>query len=214
MTDFFSQLPSILSATKDIILSGTAITAAYVGLAGLGTWHRQLRGNTEYSLAKNLLTCIYELRSAIAVVRNPLASYATEPDLPAEKLTDMDWQKKSWYAQVQMYEGRWSHVVVAKSKLAALLFEVEAVWGKKTSENFKTFVTLIGDLDFAIQGHLEDKDPARARQATIDTEKQTRRRIVLFKRSPGSPDEYNDKLEQAIAKAEEVLRPYIKAHHK
>lgn len=66
MNELLIIIKEIVSVAKDIILAFAAIVASYVGIKGLGTWRRQLKGNAEYELAKNILTAIYELREAIA----------------------------------------------------------------------------------------------------------------------------------------------------
>ncbi|ACM34762.1 hypothetical protein Dtpsy_3333 [[Acidovorax] ebreus TPSY] len=213
MTDIWSMLPAIASAAKDVLLTITALVAAYVGLKGLSTWRRQLKGNTEYALAKNVLTCLYELRGAIGVARNPFASYSAEPDLPAEKLESMDARQKEWYAYAQMYEKRWAPVVAAKSKLDVFLFEVEAVWGRGKLAEFTPLNEAVAELNWAIQDHLEDRDPRRGRQA-LDSEERKKQRAVLFRRGMKTKDEYNENFEQAISKIEAVLKPHVLEHHR
>ena len=213
MTETFSTLPAVVSIAKDAILTGVAVIAAYVGLRGLNTWRRQLAGNAEYELAKNALTCLYKLRGVIGVVRDPFASYSQEPNLPVELLKDMNEKQKEWYAYAQMYEKRWSPVVEAKSQLDALLFEMEAVWGRESVKEFEPLNKVIAELQWAIQDHLEDRDPRRGRHEH-DTEEIKRQRLVLFRRGSKAPDEYNARFEAAISNAEVVLKPYVLRHHK
>jgi hypothetical protein len=213
MQEIVCLLPAIASTAKDLVLTATAIVAAFVGLRGLSTWRRQLKGNTEYALAKNVLTCLYELRGLLGVVRNPFASYSQEPDLPEEKLKDMDSKQKEWHAYAQMYEKRWAPVVTAKSKLDVHLFEMEAVWGRDVVARFDPLIQLVAELQWAIQDHLEDKDPRLGRR-DYDPEETRKQRAILFRRGSKTPDEYNLKLEKAIADAEAVLKPHVLEHHR
>ena len=57
---------------KDIAVALAAITGGFVGIRGLATWQRQLSGNKEYRLAKDILTCVYDIRDTIDTIRNPL----------------------------------------------------------------------------------------------------------------------------------------------
>ena len=96
MDDLFCALKVWLPIIKDAVLTGAAIIAGYVGLKGLGTWRRQLKGNTEYELAKSLLKAVYELREAIVSARFPGMIYLREPDMPEEKLKELSEQEKKW----------------------------------------------------------------------------------------------------------------------
>lgn len=207
------MLPVIASGAKDTILTAAAVVAGYVGLRGLSTWRRQLAGNAEYELAKNALTCLYKLRGVIGVVRNPFVSYSQQPDLPAEMLRDMDARQKEWHAYAQMYEKRWAPVVEAKSQLDVFLFEMEAVWGREAVAKFEQLDQTVADLQWAIQDHLEDRDPRRGRQ-DYDAEESKKQRAVLFRRGSKTPDEYNVRFEAAIANVETVLKPYVLKHHR
>jgi len=66
MRDFLCAAKEIVPFAKDLVLMAAAIVASYVGIKGLGSWRRQLRGNAEYQLAKNILAAIYELREAVS----------------------------------------------------------------------------------------------------------------------------------------------------
>jgi hypothetical protein len=72
MKELLYLFKEVVPLAKDIILIFAAIIAIYVGIYGLGTWRRQLKVNTEYQLAKNILVAVYELREAISNVRCPL----------------------------------------------------------------------------------------------------------------------------------------------
>lgn len=213
MTDIYSMLPTIASVVKDTILTAAAVVAGYVGLRGLNTWRRQLAGNAEYELAKSALTCLYRLRDVIEVVRNPLASYSQEPDLPAEQLKNMDAKQKEWYAYVQMYEKRWAPVVEAKSQLDVLLFEMEAIWGREVVAKFKPLSQIVDDLHWAIRDHIDNRNPWLGRQ-NYDDEEQKKQWAILFRRGSNTPDEYNKRFEAAISDAEAVLKSYVLTHHR
>lgn len=213
MHETICSFPAVIATVKDLVLTATTLVATYVGLSGLNTWRRQLKGNTEYALAKNVLTCLYELRGLIDVVRNPFASYAQEPDIPEEKHQEMDARQKEWYSYAQMYEKRWAPVVAVKSKLDAYLFEMEAVWGRDVVAKLYLLNRVIAELQWAIQDHLEDRNPRLGRPYNNSEEVQ-KQRAILFRRGPKTPDEYNDRLKKAIEDAEAVLKPHILEHHR
>ena len=125
----------------------------------------------------------------------------------------MDTRQREWYAYAQMYENRWAPVVAAKSKLEVFLFEVEAVWGREKVAEFTPLNEAVAELSWAIQDHLEDRDPRRGRQ-DLDSEERRKQRAVLFRRGSKTQDEYNERFEQAISKIEAALKPHVLEHHR
>ena len=64
-----NHLAQLIAIAKDVLTGVAAIVAAGVAVAGLETWKRQLRGNTEYELPRRLLRSAYRLREAIRWTR-------------------------------------------------------------------------------------------------------------------------------------------------
>jgi hypothetical protein len=60
------------SSTKDVFSIIGTIGALTIGSIGLFTWKRQLRGTSEYELAKKAILKTYEVEQAIQLVRNPM----------------------------------------------------------------------------------------------------------------------------------------------
>src|SRR4026209_2704068 len=117
---------------KDIAVAVAAITGGFVGIRGLATWQRQLSGNTEYRLAKDILACVYDIRDTIDTIRNPLVSYPQEIDLPQEKLQTFATRQREWQALAQAYERRWRSLQAIVARLETNLIEAEVVWGNRT----------------------------------------------------------------------------------
>ena len=153
------DVAEILAIVKDIVLTIAAVIASYIAIGGLDTWRRQLSGNVEYQLAKNILTTLYALRDAIETVRDPLMSYSAEPDLPEEKLKNLTRPEKEWHGLVQAYQKRWEAIPVAKTRLNANLWEAEAVWGKAITSKIQPLMTMLNELFWAVRTHLEATNP-------------------------------------------------------
>jgi len=207
------SLAECVAITRDVVLTLAALVAAYVGIKGLGTWQRQLRGNTEYALAKSVLTAVYELRGAIAAVRHPFMQYSSEPDLPADKLRELDTRQKQWHALAQAYQKRWEPVAAAKAKFDSHLLEVEAVWGRDLLTKTEPLSRLVAELLWAIQDQLEAQNPSAGYEET-DRAEIRKRREIMFERGPKHNDEYKKRLEQAISEIEAAIRGYVLQHHR
>ena len=204
-------LMEIISMIMSSVLTVAAIIASYVGLKGLSTWQRQLRGNTEYTLAKNILMSMYELREAISSIRSWIQSFPLVPDLPEEELKNMSVKKQRWYAQVQTYQKKWEPVSAARAKLRADLFEAEAVWGRAIVDKVNPIQSLINKLWLAITGHLEARDPNTPYEATDLTEAR-KRQVIMYEGGPEN-DDFKQHLEAAIREIEIELKPHITQHH-
>jgi hypothetical protein len=202
-----------LSVAKDVVLTLAAGVAMYVGVRGLNTWRRQLRGNTEYALAKSVLTSIYELRGAIAGVRHPFMQYSAEPDLPPEKLSQLDSRQIQWHALAQAYQRRWQPVAAAKAKFDSHLLEVEAVWGRELLAKAEPLSPLVAELLWTIQDHLDAKNPS-ASDEERDRDEIKKRREIMFELGGKHNDEYKKRLEQTIAEIEGVVRPHVLSRHR
>jgi len=200
-----------VAIVKDAVLSVSAIVAAYVGVRGLGAWRRQLRGNTEYQLAKIMLTSVYELREAIAIVRNPLMHYSRVPDLPQEKLKEMPQREREWHALAQAYQRRWELIPAAKAKLDANLLEAEVIWGPDIWTKVTPLNRLIGELLIAVQDHLDARNP-NGRYESPGPELIKKRHETLY--AIGESDPFKERLDEVICSVENELRPHIVQHHR
>lgn len=213
MEDLFCALKAWLPIIKDTVLTGAAVIAGYVGLKGLGTWRRQLKGNTEYELAKSLLKAVYELREAIAGARFPFMIYLRDPDMPEEKLRELSDQEKRWHTMAQAFQKRWEPVPKAKAKLDALVLESEVVWGQCIVDKVRPLAGLLGDLLGTIEEHLDAQNPNLPQEKPEPGELK-KRRDVMYARGDASKDEYLQKLLAVIKGIEDELRTHISEYHR
>jgi hypothetical protein len=198
---------------KDAILALAAIVAGYVGLMGLSTWRRQLKGNAEYLLAKSVLKAVYELREAIKGARFPVMTYFRDPDMPEEKLKDLSEQEKKWHAIAQAFRQRWEPVPKAKANLDEAVLEAEVVWGPRIAEKTALLNGLLAELLGAIEDYLDSQNPHLVQEKPEPGELKARREI-MYARGDASKDEYLRRLLATIRGIEDELRPHIIEYHR
>jgi hypothetical protein len=194
-----ATLTGIVAILKDITLMTCAIVGAYVARRGLATWKRQLDGNARYTLAKNLIITLYELRSGVAAVRVPLMEFS-----PAENENDK--KLAEWKGLAEAYQKRWERVTAPQDKLNALFLECAAIHG----EDFlglerKNLQLFLSELYLEIRMHLDRRNPNRQTR-TQDNDK------VLFGMNDEN-DEFFCRLAGIIKQFEAKLRPHVQEFH-
>jgi len=121
-TEFFGVV-------KDLVLIGTGITGAVVAVRGLKTWQRQLHGQADYTLARDILINLFKYRDALNEVRNP-AMFSNEMPLPPEdKKKGMSDKKIRHYGLVEAYRTRLKKVSIQRAAMYTSTIESQALWG-------------------------------------------------------------------------------------
>jgi len=196
---------------KDIAVALAAIVGGFVGIRGLATWQHQLSGNTGYRLAKEILTCIYDIRDTIDGIRNPLVSYSREPDLPKEQLENLSTRQREWHALAQAYERRWRPLQAIVARLETNLLEAEVVWDKPSVDQVRKLSALITDLHWAIHLYLEAKNPIQGNEPMAEAFDAKQRSILYGGRND---DEFKDQVNQAVRDVEKQLKSHIQRYHR
>jgi hypothetical protein len=188
-----------LQTFKNFAETFSAIVISGVAIIGLNTWRKEIRGKTEFELAKKYLGTIYRIRKAIRSVRNPLITTgemresllkrgSTEATIDADI---EDHQKRNW----AVYGVRWDKVVEQLKTLDDDLIEAEVVWGKEAVDLVKEFDAIVrrfrGELEIFLMGlaprQMDEND-------IYDS---------------GEGDAFSTKIEEAIKPVETFLKPYV-----
>jgi len=144
----------IVSFLKDVVVVAAPATGAIVAVKGLSTWRRQLKGQSDYNLAKDVLINLYKYRDALFFVRHPLMT-GTELKLPE----GVD-EKELKYAEIHYlrtqtaYQNRWDKVVEVRSKLLTNIVEIEALWEADLALQLKDIFDHEKELMFNISCYL------------------------------------------------------------
>lgn len=184
--------PEEISALADII-TATAITAGIlIATIGLNTWRKQLRGTTEYELAKRLLLQVYRLRDALQYTRSPFLSAGEAGEIP---------EGISW--EIAAYNHRWNTVREAASKLSTVTLECEVVWGNDIDNLTRELRSHVFTLSNAVDAFIRAKeDPSFRDDFTREM------RNILY--SHGSSDPYEVTLKEKILAFEEYVKPHLR----
>lgn len=192
----FVELSRVL---KDAILAGAACIGAYVAISGLSAWKRQLKGKTEYEVAKDLLKATLQVRNRLQAARNPFFSSGQS-------------QAEIFDVMRQAFEDRFAQVDEAVAQLEVSLLEAEALWGNAATEIFSEFHKCRAELIARINEYLWVENPNHPSWITIDRnpKRLDRLREIALALHSAEDDEYRKKLDRSIDTIRDYVRPHLK----
>lgn len=198
----------VVSVLKDVILACAAIAGVWTARAGLDTWRRQLRGGTEYELARRIMRSTYQLREAYKKVRHP-AMWAYEmPEPPAEIAKGMATEDRRAYGLRAGYAARWKPIELAAATLETDLLEAEAIWGPELRGLLAQLYAHQSRLFVAVDEHIRVMSPPSYGSEPADDpeERRNRTEIVYQVRED---DEFARDVNAAIKPIEDLLKPHL-----
>lgn len=203
--------PMLFSFLKDSVVIAASGTGIYVAFKGLSTWKRQIRGQSEYALAKEILINTYKLRDALIDVRNPLmVSYEGGP-LTAEKMAESDALKAHHNQVSKGYQSRWEKVTQSKTSLSVNLTESEAMWGGDVKKLAMRLFDLERFLYSNIRQYLRFIDP----EASEKSKELYKAKYSLIHETIyddlSETDTYNLRLKESILPLEKYLKKKMSA---
>ena len=210
MDDFLIQAQPYLTFVKDIVTVISLAVAALVAIKGLQTWRRQLKGTTDYDLAKRLLKAAYRLRDALQAVRSPFMSsgevqYAIKEVQLEVKPSDEDFNAASTAAAYQL---RWRPVIEAYQSLELEAFEAEALWAASAKDVIIPIRRTVNSLSVAIDLVLRDRQAGGTRMLDSASREKFERILYSMALTP-EDDPYLKELTAAVAQIETLARPFL-----
>jgi len=197
-----------IPVVKDIVVAISAGGAAVIAYKGLGTWQRELKGRSEYQLAKDVIRSVYKVREAFKHVRNPvIMGYEYPKDMTTHSGHLKDELRYEGTAYV--YETRWKKMDEAFSELEEKNLEALVEWGSDYQDTIVALRRCRGELLMAIQDMLARyKNPHE--ENWKNREQQTEERSVLYHIGEDSiHDKFTPDINTAIMLFEEWLRPHV-----
>jgi len=199
---------NIISALKDLTTLIVLWLGAKIAWEGLYIWKEQIRGNTEYDLAKRTLKAVYKVRDALESVRfwimssseynnarvELLRANSPESGSPPPEPTRQDLTRMA-------YSVRWREVTAASQQLHEEYVEAEAVWGKEAKDLLLDIQNSVNRLGVALDAYLTDD------QLSPEDRKMFKHEVINM--SGNVPDEFSKELDERIEKIEKFVRPML-----
>lgn len=199
--------------TKDVFsIIGTLVSAAgvglafYIGLAGLSTWRRQLKGVSDHELSRKALIELYRYREAIERARSP-AMLGYEVSLTSDEAAELSFQERNHLGKQKGYNARFERISKAREPIHSTLLDSEAVWGKQFGELVRPLFQLQYEFWTYVECELIATDPKQDddyRKAYREIIKD--RRNVMFDDMDDVGDEFRQEFNGCLNKAESYLK--------
>jgi hypothetical protein len=207
-------LQPYVSLFKDIFSIISTIILAVIAIIGLQTWKKQLKGKTEYELARRLLRAVYETRDAIKLIRNPFASASEISAAVSEAGIDLDPKDPEFYVQSQsaLYQRRWKKIEEAMADLDLEAFEAEVIWGNEVKDVLMPLRQQVGELHSFVELYLRNLNQPSRRLPNENMLEKIDKAIYDFHdlTDTESDNPFTAKTSKVISKIEDYLRPRIK----
>lgn len=201
----------VFTLIKDLALTGAAVSGAIVAIKGLGTWRRQLKGQSEYELSRRMLVSLFKYRDAIGGVRDPVMLSHEIPHLSEDDAKSMSPKEIDYYGISKAYQNRWKKVQDQRTALYADQLEAEAIWGDELNTLFKTIYSLEHELLTRVRHYLVLMNP-KANEGKKDAicRIDQKKRDIMYDELGEEPDEFKHELLEAIKHVENYLKPKLR----
>ncbi len=183
------------SLTKDVVSIVGTVGALTIGGLGLFTWRRQLRGTSEYEIAKKAILKTYEVQQALQSVRNPMLYLSKEEVEAGRRLEE----------EQRIYSERMTYLNEKWAELQTIRLEAKVIWGEEAQDSFNEIQQRIGDVRGAIWLHFWMKGAYAGPGATVDNSPERVRendKIVYF---TSEEDEFSQQIAESTANVEKFF---------
>lgn len=188
------------SLTKDVVSIIGTVGALTLGGLGLFTWRRQLRGTSEYEIAKKAILKTYEVQQALQSVRNPML-YLSKEEVEADRRLE---------EEQRIYSERMTYLNEKWAELQTIRLEAKVIWGEEAQDSFNEIQQRIGDVRGAIWLHFWMKGAYAGPGATVDNSPERiieNDKIVYF---TSEQDEFSQQIAESTVNVEKFFGPKVR----
>jgi hypothetical protein len=183
----------------------SAAAVAVLAYLGLDTWRRELKGKSEYQLAKDVLKAVYKVRDAFRHVRNPVIYSYEFPEAMRDSNGSLK-REHDHEGMAHVYEKRFSILNGAFMDLEEKHLEAQVEWGQEFQEIIIPLRECRAELLVTVQSMLERK---KTRDRMTPDEASNETSILYHLGKDSKYDKFTPKIEEAVNKFEKWLRPHI-----
>lgn len=197
----------VVSVIKDFVLMAGSGAGVYLAATNLNTWKRQLAGQSDHELARNLLVHLFKYRSAIEMIRHPFMS-SLEMGIDEELGKDgVTFEKAQYKGMIKAYNARWKVLTDEKAELQAYVVEARALWGEELADKFKVLAPFELELYQALDTLVRMQAPNLPAHTKKSLEEQHAKQSSALNISEDSnKDSFMSKFNEKYLEIENLLR--------
>ena len=201
-------LSTCIASCKDIIVGLSAFAVAFFAYLGLHAWKKELKGKSEYQLAKDVLKSVYKVRDAFKHVRHMVIYQYEYPEEMRDHHGHLK-RENDYEGTAFVYEKRWEKMDEAFKELEEHHLDAQVEWGSEFQDKISKLRKCRAELLVTIQQFLErKKNPNRSE---TKPERSAEERSVLYHIGNDSKhDKFTPQIDEAVDEFEKWLRPHIK----
>lgn len=206
----FNEFASYFDAASNSITAVAAIVASTFAYLGLRTWRDQLKGASEYALAKELMKAVYRVREAFKHVRNPAMYVYEYPEGMRDEHGDL--KKECRAAGIgHAYEERFKILTDAFRILEDKNLDAQVEWGADFAQIIVPLRKCRAELQITLQAYIESLKPrfGYSRTSTAEERRKADSVMYYFGEEPSEYDNFTPQINVAISEFEARLRPLI-----
>lgn len=204
--DIQPSLLGYISIAKDWLTLIIAGCGVWVAWQGLRTWRRQLKGTSQFDVAKRLMLKVYQVRQHIEYCRESYRSIPVLTHYQDGKLIPESEQER--YSCNKEMLDRYNVVARTLSEIEFILFESEIILDKNVRNIFKPIEDVCYLLRYSIDECIIVCDPRyKDMSGSEDSSNQYREllRVIFSKKN----DDIQTKINATVAEFEKLIEPYI-----
>lgn len=204
--DIQPSLLGYISIAKDWLTLIIAGCGVWVAWQGLRTWRRQLKGTSQFDVAKRLMLKVYQVRQHIEYCRESYRSIPVLTHYQDGKLIPESEQER--YSCNKEMLDRYNVVARTLSEIEFILFESEIILDKNVRNIFKPIEDVCYLLRYSIDEYIIVCDPRyKDMSGSEDSSNQYREllRVIFSKKN----DDIQTKINATVAEFEKLIEPYI-----
>lgn len=140
------EMLNILTTTKEVIVTLSALTGVIIAYKGLEKWKQELVGKSNYNTAKSLLHATYQTRKAIHQLRH---NWILKEEYGyVEEISEVEIFQSAFKKRLQILDD-------AVLNLDEYIVEGQALWGKDIETTFNSLKLLIDKLRLSIDIYID-----------------------------------------------------------
>jgi len=192
------ELLNFLNNNSEAIMAFSAVIVAGLAIYGIREWKRQIKGKTNYEIARRYLRASLSLRNAILYVRNPFIPVSEMQTALKEHGFGSDEYTDTIKTNTAVYSRRWKKVQDTWTDLEAEIIDAEVSWGADAVNASKSLIILTKKLFAVLQMYIDGH-----REKAIKDE------LIYNQGSAENPDEFSKGIASAIDEIKEFLKPHL-----